>query len=117
MANFHIRKLSGLLNDNMDYMVASQNKRRLEVDMENCHYFNPSKKLCNGLGVCNQFHHSGPVSFPMNTQEMENVHKDNLSSSSHDTSTVYVARSNGSGQCPRCIAGEPGHINHIMGYN
>lgn len=107
----------------MDYMSALlQNKRGREGDPEDWG-FNPNKRVCNGLESCVQAEYGALTESPMDTWEIQQVShlKDTTTTIINNNNHLQVhakvlEAQNGSGPqcCPRCLAGEPGHINHIM---
>ncbi|XP_038846618.1 uncharacterized protein si:ch211-221j21.3 [Salvelinus namaycush] len=104
----------------MEYMTPLQNKRRHEGDLQNwkdCQ----AKRLCNGVGVCIQVEHGGMVTdSAMDTwdasMQQQGVPNSNSGVSINHPASNMVYAVQGSQRCNRCLAGEPGHINHIMGY-
>ncbi|KAG7492561.1 hypothetical protein MATL_G00016640 [Megalops atlanticus] len=100
----------------MDYMISVQNKRRLE-DLENLAHFHQNKRLCNGLASCSQVECGAVGESPMDTWEIQQqgLQKSNAVASHHETNLVYTPQGVTSQFCPRCMAGESGHIKHIMG--
>ncbi|XP_043109095.1 uncharacterized protein si:ch211-221j21.3 isoform X2 [Puntigrus tetrazona] len=98
----------------MDCISPMQNKRRHSGDLEQRH--NQSKRLCNGLGGCGRVEYGAVMETPMDTWDGQN-HSPQNGHSASVPGTVLPAPGRGAGQhCPRCMAGEPGHINHIMRY-
>lgn len=116
----------------MDYMSALlQNKRGREGGDPEDWSFHPNKRVCNGLESCVQAEYGALTESPMDTWEIQQV--SHLKDTSTTTTTTIINNNNnnihhlqvhaeeleaqnGSGPqcCPRCLAGEPGHINHIM---
>ncbi|XP_014071758.1 uncharacterized protein [Salmo salar] len=107
----------------MEYMTPLQKKRRHEGDLQpwrDCQ----AKRLCNRVGVCVQVEHGGMVTdSAMDTWDASMQQQSVPNSNSgvginHPASNmVYAVHAvQGSQRCNRCLAGEPGHINHIMGY-
>ncbi|XP_066522605.1 uncharacterized protein si:ch211-221j21.3 [Hoplias malabaricus] len=99
----------------MDYVSALlHNKRGREGDHEAWDY--QPKRVCNGLESCVQIECGALTASPMDTWETQQVSllKDN-NISQHASSKGLAAQNGGAQQCcPRCMAGESGHINHIM---
>ncbi|KAJ8404852.1 hypothetical protein AAFF_G00332390 [Aldrovandia affinis] len=101
----------------MDYMITLQNKRGREY-LEDREHFHPAKRLCNGPGSCGQIEFAAVVESPMDTWEnqKQGLQNGNTVLNHHDPNMVHTAQAGASPQmCPRCMAGESGHINHIMG--
>ncbi|KAA0724923.1 hypothetical protein E1301_Tti014795 [Triplophysa tibetana] len=101
----------------MDYINPMQNKRRRSGEMEQ--WLKQSKRLCSGLGGCGQVEYSGVMEAPMDTWNPPNQGPQNGHGANGHVPGMQVlgAPGRGAGQfCPRCMAGEPGHINHIMRY-
>ncbi|XP_072523626.1 uncharacterized protein [Salminus brasiliensis] len=105
----------------MDYISPLlQNKRGREGDQEEWDF--QAKRVCNGLQSCVQVEYGTLTESPMDTWEAQQVIplKDTISSNNHHHQVQVHAQvleaQNGSASqcCPRCMAGEPGHINHIM---
>lgn len=98
-------------------MISVPNKRRHE-DLEDRGHFHQAKRLCNGFGSCGQVEYGAVVDSPMDTRENQQQGLQNCNSlrNHHAQNMVYTAQAGVYPQmCPRCMAGEPGHINHIMG--
>ncbi|XP_041749246.2 uncharacterized protein si:ch211-221j21.3 [Coregonus clupeaformis] len=96
----------------MEYMTPLQKKRRHQGDLQNwkdCQ----AKRLCNGVGVYIQVEHGAIVTDSGMDASMQQQSVPN--SINHPASNMVYAVQ-GSQCCNRCLAGEPGHINHIMGY-
>ncbi|KAL7869549.1 hypothetical protein AOLI_G00135370 [Acnodon oligacanthus] len=91
-----------------------QNKRGREGDEEEWD-FQP-KRVCNGLEGCVQVEYDALTESPMDSWETQQVNPLKDTVNNHQMSTKVLAAQNGNAQqcCPRCMAGEPGHINHIM---
>ncbi|XP_066549591.1 uncharacterized protein C10orf143 [Amia ocellicauda] len=111
----------------MDCVIAGQNKRRHELELENWQHLNPAKRFCGALGRCEQFENGAVAESPMETWDPQQpgLPQDPCvnspasltftASQSHDMNTV--SQCGGLAQpCVRCLAGESGHINHIMGF-
>lgn len=99
----------------MDCISPMQNKRRHSGELEQRH--NQPKRLCNGLGGCGRVENGAVMEAPMDTWDSQNHSPQNEQSASVPGMQVLPAPGRGAGQyCPRCMAGEPGHINHIMRY-
>ncbi|XP_045557075.1 uncharacterized protein isoform X1 [Salmo salar] len=80
-----------------------------------------NKRLCNRVGVCIQVEHGGMVTdSAMDTwdasMQQQSVPNSNSGVSINHPASNMVYAVQGSQRCNRCLAGEPGHINHIMGY-
>ncbi|KAK6487340.1 hypothetical protein HHUSO_G8490 [Huso huso] len=109
----------------MDCMLSVQNKRRHEVEdlgeWENLNQ--PTKRFCGGLESCIQFDNAAANDqlgeCPMDTWNMQqpvSSHDPRSKTANQHSSMVYA---NGSGSvqpCLRCMAGESGHINHIVDF-
>ncbi|XP_050979654.1 uncharacterized protein C10orf143 isoform X1 [Labeo rohita] len=94
----------------MDCIRTMQNKRRHSGELEQ--WQNQTKRQCNGLGGCGQV-----MDTPMDTWDAQNHSPQNGHNTSVPGMQVLPAPGRGAGQhCPRCMAGEPGHISHIMRY-
>ncbi|XP_073774972.1 uncharacterized protein si:ch211-221j21.3 isoform X1 [Danio rerio] len=99
----------------MDCISPMQNKRRHSGELEQWH--NQPKRQCNGLGGCGQLEYSVVVDTPMDTWDAPNHSSQNGHSANVPVMQVLNAPGRAAGQhCSRCMAGEPGHINHIMRY-
>ncbi|XP_076855553.1 uncharacterized protein LOC143510264 isoform X2 [Brachyhypopomus gauderio] len=87
-----------------------QNKRRGEEDY--VRWECQSKRMCPGLGRSVQVEYGAVTARQVDTREPPLVRPPNHSSTAHHITTpggsVQLQR------CSRCLAGEPGHINHIM---
>ncbi|KAK6482224.1 hypothetical protein HHUSO_G16828 [Huso huso] len=106
----------------MDCMVSVQNKRRHDEveELGKWENFNqPTKRVCGGLESCIQFANDQLGECPMDTLNMQQPVSSNdprSKTANQHSSMVYT---NGSGSVPpclRCMAGESGHINHIMDF-
>ncbi|XP_048026217.1 uncharacterized protein si:ch211-221j21.3 isoform X2 [Megalobrama amblycephala] len=74
------------------------------------------KRPCSGLGGRGHVEYGVVVDTPMDTWDAPN-HSPQNGHSASVPGMVLPAPGRGAGQhCPRCMAGEPGHINHIMRY-
>ncbi|XP_048843530.1 uncharacterized protein si:ch211-221j21.3 [Brienomyrus brachyistius] len=101
----------------MDCMLASQNKRPLEGgDLEGWNHRGPSKKFCSGLGAGDKAECAGMVDCSMATLEKQGAHGGAAMRFDSGPNAGYTLQAGSSGQCLRCMAGESGHINHILGY-
>ncbi|XP_048026218.1 uncharacterized protein C10orf143 homolog [Chanodichthys erythropterus] len=99
----------------MDCISSMQNKRRRSGEFEQWH--NQAKRPCSGLGGRGHVEYGVVVDTPMDTWDAPNHSPQNGHSASVPGMQVLPAPGRGAGQhCPRCMAGEPGHINHIMRY-
>ncbi|XP_042172624.1 uncharacterized protein si:ch211-221j21.3 [Oncorhynchus tshawytscha] len=99
----------------MEYMTAVQKKRRHEGDLQtrkDCQ----AKRLCNGVGVCVRVEHGGMVTDGAMDASMQQQGVPNSGVGINHPASNMVYAVQGSQCCNRCLAGEPGHINHIMGY-
>ncbi|XP_065118636.1 uncharacterized protein [Paramisgurnus dabryanus] len=101
----------------MDCINPMQKKRRHSEEVEQ--WLKQSKRLCNGLGGCGPVEYNGVIDTPMDTWDPPNHGTQNGHGANGYVPGMQVlgASGRGAGQiCPRCMAGEPGHINHIMKY-
>ncbi|TRY99164.1 hypothetical protein DNTS_030567 [Danionella cerebrum] len=99
----------------MDSLSLIQTKRRLDGGLEGCH--NQPKRLCNGLGGCAKAENGMVIDSPMDTWDAQNHSTHNRHGASVPGMVLPSLGQAGRGQlCLRCMAGEPGHINHIMSY-
>ncbi|XP_077056342.1 uncharacterized protein LOC143709657 isoform X2 [Siphateles boraxobius] len=100
----------------MDCISTMQNKRRHGGEYEQLH--KQAKRLCNGLGGSEHVEYGVVVvDTPMDTWDAPNHSPQNGHNANVPGMQVLPAPGRGAGQyCPRCMAGEPGHINHIMRY-
>ncbi|XP_039521280.1 uncharacterized protein C10orf143 isoform X3 [Pimephales promelas] len=99
----------------MDCISPTKNKRRLGGG-EYEHLHTQTKRLCNGLGGSGHVECGVVVDTPMDTWDAPN-HNPQNGHNANVPGMVLPAPGRGAGQhCPRCMAGEPGHINHIMRY-
>ncbi|XP_051968579.1 uncharacterized protein C10orf143-like isoform X3 [Xyrauchen texanus] len=101
----------------MDCISPMQNKRRRSGELEQWH--TESKRLCSRLGGCDQVEYGAVMDTPMDTWDPPNHSPQNGHGGNGHVPSMQVlaAPGRGAGQgCPRCMAGEPGHINHIMRY-
>ncbi|XP_051778954.1 uncharacterized protein si:ch211-221j21.3 [Erpetoichthys calabaricus] len=99
-------------------MFALQNKRRHEVEETSAEINQPTKRVCIDFG------NAGGIQvqeYPMETWDMQEsvqnmAHPGNIVSPSFTLNSYpYMAsRNSNSGPCLRCLAGESGHINHLM---
>ncbi|XP_067286320.1 uncharacterized protein si:ch211-221j21.3 isoform X2 [Pseudorasbora parva] len=99
----------------MDCISPMQNKRRRSGEIEQ--WLNQAKRQCNGLGGRGHVEYGVVVvDTPMETGDAPH-HSPQNGHSASVPGMVLPAPVRGAGQhCPRCMAGEPGHINHIMRY-
>ncbi|KAI1886992.1 hypothetical protein AGOR_G00201460 [Albula goreensis] len=92
---------------------------RRHEDLEDPGHFHNAKRLCNGFGNHGQVEYGAVAESPMETWENQQQGFQNVNAvmNHHDPNMVYAAQAGASPQmCPRCMAGESGHINHIMGF-
>ncbi|KAL0964769.1 hypothetical protein UPYG_G00328650 [Umbra pygmaea] len=106
----------------MEYMSLLQKKRRHEEDLptwRNCQ----AKKLCDGVSGCVQHNYDVVTDIAMETWDTS-MQQSGPPNSNHVVTITHPASAMGSivqsshplQRCKRCMAGEPGHMNHIMGY-
>ncbi|XP_034148781.1 uncharacterized protein si:ch211-221j21.3 [Esox lucius] len=107
----------------MECMTPLQKKRSHEGDLptwNNCQ----AKRLCNGVASCIQVEYGAGTDCAMDTwdtsmQQQGFPNRNNGVAVNHPASNMMVSAVLGGDplqRCPRCMAGEPGHMNHIMGY-
>ncbi|KAJ8264473.1 hypothetical protein GJAV_G00149570 [Gymnothorax javanicus] len=100
----------------MDHLISMSNKRPHE-DLNDPGYFHQSKRLCIDLGVCGPAEYGAVAECLMKTQENQHGLQIVNGIRNHlDQNTVHAAQAGVYPQvCQRCMAGESGHINHLMG--
>ncbi|XP_062330709.1 uncharacterized protein si:ch211-221j21.3 [Osmerus eperlanus] len=98
----------------MEYMRAIQKKRRHEGDLEKWNACQ-AKRACDGVGDYAQVEYGAVADCPMDTWESA-VHQQGAPNGNGVLPLSDPTASRPPQCCPRCLAGEPGHINHIMGY-
>ncbi|XP_046708896.1 uncharacterized protein si:ch211-221j21.3 [Silurus meridionalis] len=84
-----------------------QNKRQREEE-QHCQWDSQAKKACTGLESCIEVRCDVVMDSPMDSWD---THQNGANANAHLTRMGFVAAQQ---PCPRCMAGEPGHINHIM---
>ncbi|KAG7324887.1 hypothetical protein KOW79_011203 [Hemibagrus wyckioides] len=95
----------------MDYInPLEQNKRQREE--EHSQWECQAKRACTELVRCIEVKCDVMMDSPMDSWDTPQVdHQNGASPNQHITTMVLGATQQ---PCPRCMAGEPGHINHIM---
>ncbi|XP_017338125.1 uncharacterized protein si:ch211-221j21.3 [Ictalurus punctatus] len=95
----------------MDYVnPLVQNKRQREE--EHSQWDCQPKRACTGLGRCIEVRCDVVMDSPMDSWDTPQVGHQNSANANHHVTTMVLGTAQQS--CPRCMAGEPGHINHIM---
>ncbi|KAJ8013589.1 hypothetical protein DPEC_G00031340 [Dallia pectoralis] len=100
----------------MECMASCERKRSHEGDLStwnNC----PSKRLCNGVAGAGdvQVEYGAGTDCAMETWDTRQPGYVAANNPAYNT-VGTVLGGHPLQRCPRCMAGEPGHMNHIMGY-
>lgn len=98
----------------MDFVSTFHNKRRHEDEQEN--WGCQSKRLCTAVAGYGNIEYGAVGESPMDTWELQQHVLPNGNRGHEVVPAMSPPQDRASGQCcPRCMAGESGHINHIMG--
>ncbi|KAG5262338.1 hypothetical protein AALO_G00274100 [Alosa alosa] len=99
----------------MEYITPLHNKRRHEEEHGNWEC--QPKRLCSGVVHCRNIEYGAVGESPMDTWEIQQQVLPNENRGNEVVPVMSTPQGRSSAQCcPRCMAGESGHINHIMGY-
>ncbi|XP_047673705.1 uncharacterized protein si:ch211-221j21.3 [Tachysurus fulvidraco] len=95
----------------MDYInPLEQNKRQREE--EHSQWESQAKRTCTEMVSCIEVKCDVMMDSQMDPWDTQQVGHQNGASPNHRIAAMVLGTTQQ--PCPRCMAGEPGHINHIM---